>query len=182
MSRRTHRKQRELYYAELRTAGGVPLFVQPLISRKIIDGLKWSCENRGLRIYDYALLADRIVMIANTAWGNLNEVLESFAGFSSKAVMRILRNGNPKLQTSWMLAVFQEHGPAGMPEGIHIWDAEMMVRNLFRQEEIDELSKKIHRLPVDMGWVREPEHFQNSSASPFNPMDGWIVEATDPWS
>ena len=182
MSRRKNRKQKELFYVELRVAGGVALFVQPVITKKIISGLQWCCEKRGLRIYDYCILPDKILMVANTAWGTLSDVLEAFKAFSSKAVMLILRNGSANLQTSWMLTVFQEHGPAGRPEGIHIWEEETFLQSVFKQDEIDELSVSMLQRPVKMGLVKKSEHYLNSSAHPKNPLDGWIVEATDPWS
>ncbi len=182
MGRKSNRKTKEVFYLELRVAGGVPLFVQPLITKKMLNGLKWSCEKRGLRIYDYSLLPDRIVMIANTAWGSLPDVLESFKAFSSKAVMLILRNGSANLHTSWMLSVFQEFGPAGRPEGIHIWEEETFMKTLFKQDDIDEHAVQIHKRAVKLGLVARPEHYLNSSACPMHPLDGWIVEATDPWS
>lgn len=182
MKRRRNRKQKELFYAELRIAGGVALFVQPLITKKIIDGLRWCCDKRGLRIYDYCILPDRILMIANTAWGSLPDVLDAFKAFSSKAITLIFRNGASNIQNSWMLTVFQEHGPSGRPEGIHIWEGETFLQSIFKQDEIDELSMRILQRPVNLGLVKKQEHYLNSSANPVNPLDGWIVEATDPWS
>lgn len=182
MRRRKNRKNKELFYVELRLAGRVPLFVKPALSQKIIDALKWSCEKRGLRIYDYSILPDRIVMIAGTAWGTLQEVLESFKAFTSKAVMLMLRRGASNLETSWMLSVFQEYGPAGRPEGIHIWEEELFMQSVFRQEQIDECSVNIQQKAVKAGFVKKPEHYVNCSANPANPLEGWIVEATDPWS
>jgi putative transposase len=182
MRRKSTRKSKEVFYTELRTAGGVPLFVQPVINQKLISGLIWCCDKRGLRIYDYTILSDRIVMIANTAWGSLPDLLESYKAFTSKAVMLIFRNGASNLKTSWMLSVLQEYGPSGKPEGIHIWEEELYLQSLFKQDEIDELSVKIQNRAVSLGIVEKPEHYRNCSANPRNPLDGWIVEATDPWS
>ncbi len=176
------RKAKELYYVELRVAGGVPLFVQPLLTQKMVSGLRWCCENRGLRIYDFTILSDRILMIVNTAWGSVTDVLESFKSFTSKAVMLILRNGNANLNTSWMLTVFKEYGPQGRPEGIHIWESELFTQILFKQDDIDECSERIKKRAVALGLVDKPAHYLNCSAHPKNPLDGWIVEAIDPWS
>jgi putative transposase len=180
--KRRNQKRKDYFYTELRIAGGVPLLVQPLIRDKIVSGLRWTCENRGLRIYDYTLLPDRLVMIANTAWGELREVIESYKGFSSKAVMLILRNGKPQAETGWIMHVLQKHGGSGRPEGIHIWEENAIMETIFRQEEADRVSLDIRNRAVKMGFVSRPEHYLLSSASPLNPLDGWIVEPTDPWS
>jgi putative transposase len=180
--RRKNRRPKELFYVELRLAGKVPLLIQPLFREKMISGLKWSCEKRGLRIYDYSILPDRIIMIANTAWGTLRDVLEAYKDFTSKAVMLILRNGNPGLETAWTVSVFQEYGPKEKQEGIHIWEEELFLQSLFQQDDIDKCALDIQNRAVKLGYVANPEHYIYCSANPRNPLDGWIVEATDPWS
>ena len=176
------RKQKELWYTEMRTVREIPLFIQPVIAEKLISGLKWSCEHRGLRIYDYAILPDRLLIIGNTAWGNLGDVLDSFMDFSSKAVLLLLKNGNPNLHTSWMVSLMMDEKPKGMPAGPGIWHREAISNSLFRQDDIDSASRRIQNTPVAMGWVGKPEHYRYSSACPMNPLEGWIVEAVDPWS
>lgn len=182
MRRRINRKQKELFYVELRIAGKVPLFVRPVFMEKIVSSLSWCCDKRGLRIYDYTIMPDSIILIANTAWGSLQEVLLSFRGFTSKAIMLMLRSGKSNLETAWMIPVFQEYGPAGKPEGAHIWEEEILMRSLFEQDEIDQCAVNIHQRAVEMGWVEKPEHYRYCSANPGHPLDGWVVEATDPWS
>lgn len=180
--RRKKRKPKELFYVELRIAGGVPLFVHRPMQKKILDGLQWCCDKRGLRIYEYSLLPHRLLMIANTAWGPLPDVIESYKDFSSKAVMLMLRNGRSNLHTSWMLSVFQEFGPQAKPEGIHIWEEETQMRSVYTQDQIDEQALAILNQSVKLGFVEKPEHYLNCSAHPKNPLHEWIVVATDPWS
>lgn len=176
------RKTKELFYVDLRIAGGVPLFAHRRMQQKILDGLQWCCDKRGLRIYEYSLLPDRLSMIANTAWGSLPDVIESYKGFSSKAVMLMLRNGHPNLNTSWMLSVFQEFGSQNKVEGIHIWEEETQMRSVYTQDQIDEQALAILNQSVKQGLVEKPEHYLNCSAHPKNPLHEWIVVATDPWS
>lgn len=173
---------KELFSVELRIAGAVPLFVHQIMRKKILDSLQWCCDKRGLRIYEYTLLPNRFLMIANTAWGSLPEVIESFKGFTSKAVMLMLRNGRSNLQTSWMLSVFQEFGPRNKPEGIHIWEEEAQMRSVYTQDQINEAALSILNQSVKAGFVEKPEHYLNCSAHPKNPLQEWIVVATDPWS
>lgn len=180
--RRKRRKGNELVLVELRIAGGVALFVHSIMRKKVLDGLQWCCDKRGLRIYEYSLLPDRVLMIATTAWGSLPEVIESFKGFSSKAVMLMLRNGRSNLHTSWMLSVFQEFGPQNKPEGIHIWEEETQMKSVYTQDQIDEAALSILNRSVKAELVQKPEHYLNCSAHPGNPLQDWIVVATDPWS
>ena len=179
---RRKRRRNELFSVELRIAGGVPLFVHQPMCKITLDGLQWCCDKRGLRIYEYSLLPDRILMISNTAWGSLQEVIESFKGFTSKAVMLKLRNGRSNLYTSWMLRVFQEFGPQNKPNRIDIWEEETQMRSVYTPDQIDEAALSILNQSVKAGFVEFPEHYLNCSAHPKNPLHEWIVVATDPWS
>jgi len=180
--RSKRRKQKEVFYVELRTAGDVPLMLYPSVRKKITDGLRWSCDKRGLRIYDYSILPDRVLMIANVAWGSLDDVIDSFMEFSSKAVMLILRRGVPGRNSAWMIPALQEFGPAGKPGGVFIWSEEPQIWSLFRQEDIDAKSEQILQAAVKTGLVKKAEDYLCSSSNPFHPLEGWVVEAVDPWS
>lgn len=180
--RSKRRRTKELFYVEMRIAGEVPLFVHQSMKKKIFDGLQWCCDKRGLRIYEYCLLPDRLLMIVNTAWGSLPEVLESYKSFSSKAVLLALRNGRFKFKSSWMFSVFQEFGPQNKTEGIHIWEEETQMNSVYTQNQIDESALNILKQPVKLGLVEKPQHYLNCSAHPRNPLHEWIVVATDPWS
>jgi hypothetical protein len=180
--RSRRRKQKELYYSELRIAGDIPLMLYPSVKKKIVDGLQWCCDKRGLRIYDYVILPDRILMIANVAWGSFDDLLSSYREFSSKAVMLVLRRGIPSRNSAWMIPVLQEFGPSGKAAGIFIWSEEPQVRSLFKQDDIDAKSEEIYMAPVKLGLVKKPEHYHCSSANPAHPLEGWVVEAVDPWS
>lgn len=176
-----YRKQKDVWFIEMKTAGGAALFSQPLLAGKLVDGLKWCCEYRGLRIYDYAILPDRVLFVGNTAWGNLDDVLHSFRSFSSKAVIRILRSLGPRSDAFGMMSIILQS--AGMENKMlpQIWQGEMTRNQLFRQEDIDELSQRIKQMPVETGCVNQPEDYRLSSACPFHPLEGWILEAVDRW-
>lgn len=180
--RSRRRKQKEVFYVELRIAGDIPLLVYPSIREKIIDGLRWCCDKRGLRIYDYSVLPDRVLMIANVAWGSLEDVMQSYMEFSSKAVMLILRKGVPAKVSSWMIPTLQEFGPVGKLNGVLIWSGEAQTRSLFKQEDIDAKSDEIQQASVKLGFVNKAQDYLFCSAHPRHALEGWVVEAVDPWS
>jgi len=180
--RSKRRNQKEVFYVELRIAGDVPLLLYSSIRKKMVEGLQWCCDKRGLRIYDYTVLPDRVMMIANVAWGSLEDVMESFMEFSSKAVMLILRRGVLARNSAWVIPALQEFGPTGKPGGVFIWSAEPQIRSLFKQEDIDAKSAEIHHAPVKLGLVNKAGNYLFSSAHPRHPLEGWVVEAVDPWS
>lgn len=180
MARR--RITKEVFYIELRTVGRIPLLDKQVFLDKIITSLKWSCENRGLRIYDYTILPDRLAMIANTAWGSLTDVLDSFRGYTSKGVMLVLRNGRILDKGSPIIPKLQAHQSTDGFGGLQIWEKEPIMKSIYKQDQIDICAENIHQKAVKLGLALHPEDYKYCSANPKHPLDGWVVEATDPWS
>jgi hypothetical protein len=182
MSRRSRNRTKELYYVELKVRGEIPLFIRKSVSNKVTEGLKWCCEKRGLRIYDYSILPDRIIFVADTAWGSLYEVLDSLQGFSSKAVKKILQSERQSSQADWMLNLIDKYGSVDEAGDRNIWDTSPRVEKLIKQEQHDKHAEIISNRMVKQGWVHKPEHYVLCSSSPRHPLNGWIVEGIDPWS
>lgn len=174
-----YRKEKELTYVSLRVVAGVPLFTEIRLLRKMSSGLRWCCERRGLRIYDYVIMPDRILLMGNTAWGVFDDVIASFKTFSSKSVMRVLREGPSYGHRPWVTRLIEEHGTTGGPEGTVIWQRKDHHRVLYQQHEIDATALAIRHAPVKQGIVKKEEHYLHSSANPSNPLEGWQVAVTD---
>lgn len=176
---RRYRKEKELTYLSMRVVAGIPLFNEVRLLRKMSNGLKWCCDKRGLRIYEYVILPDRIMLMGNTAWGTFDDVIHGFRMFTSKAVMLILREGNPDLYRSWVIPILEKYGSTDTPAGTIIWDIEDHKRILYQQQDIDATALAIRYAPVKQGIVKKEEYYLHSSANPGNPLEGWQVAVTD---
>lgn len=174
-----YRKEKEQTYVSMKVVAGIPLFTDVRLLRKMSNGLRWCCDKRGLRIYEYAILPDRIMLMGNTAWGMFDDVLDGFQLFSSKAVMLILREGKPDLYRSWVIPILEKHGSTNTPAGTLIWDEENHKRVLYQQQDIDATALAIRYAPVKHAIVKKEEHYLHSSANPGNPLEGWQVAVTD---
>ena len=174
MRRRIKNKMKELTRAELKINGSIPVFLHQPALNKVVDGLKWCCEKRGLRIYDYCILPDRILLIADAAWGSPEETIYSFQSFSAKAIVNLLQFQRNSEFIDQMLSTLRS-------EEI-FWEANPLLKTIIKQEQHDEASREILNRPVKMGWVTKAEHYRLSSEHPKHPLQGWIVEGIDPWS
>lgn len=174
-----YRKEKEQTYVSMKVVAGIPLFTDVRLLRKMSNGLRWCCDKRGLRIYEYAILPDRIMLMGNTAWGTFDDVLNGFKHFTSKAVMLILREGNPDLFRSWVIPILEEYGSSNTPAGTIIWNPEDHKRVLYQQQDIDASALAIRYAPVKLGIVKKEDHYLHSSAHPGNPLEGWQVAVTD---
>lgn len=174
MRRRFKNKTKELISAELKVNGEIPVFIHRPALKKAVAGLKWCCEKRGLRIYDYCILPDRILLISDAAWGSVDDTIHSFQTFSAKAIVELLQYQRNSDLIDQMLSTI--HSAEGF------WESDPVMKTLLKQEQHDKASQDIISRPVKMGWVSKAEHFLLSSEHPKHPLRGWIVEGIDPWS
>ncbi len=170
---------KELFFVEMQTGGGLRLFTEEKTTGRISDALKWACEKRGLRLYNYVIIPDRVSFIANSAWGSFPDILYSFQKFTSAAVVRLLRHGSRSLQQTWVIPVLSESTKNRNLDYLSIWQDEPNMVSLFRQDDIDTKAAYIEKMPVQCGFVMNSEHYKYSSANPANPLDGWLVAMTD---
>lgn len=176
---RRYRKEKELSYISLQVVAGVPLFTDGRMMQKISNGLKWCCDRRGLRIYEYVILPDRIMLMGNTAWGTFDEVLDGFRVFSSKAILIVLNEGMAGLHNAWILPVLKKYGKQSASGGFMVWEEETNKRVLYQAHDIDATALAIRRAPVNRKIVEKEDHYIHSSANPKNPLEGWQVSPTD---
>jgi len=176
---RKYRKEKELTFVSMNVVAGIPMFTDIRMLRKISNGLKWCCERRGLRIYEYAILPDRVLLMGNTAWGQFDEVIEGFRTFSSKAIMLILREGSYGPSRSWVIPAIEANGSTDTPHGTLIWEPEYLKRILYQQHDIDATALAIRNAPVKQGFVQKDQYYLHCSANPANPLEGWQVAVTD---
>lgn len=179
MPGRRYRKEKETYRLELKVRNEIPLFSEPVLCKKIIDGLRWCCDKRGLRLFEYMLLPSRLLMISNAAWGHVSDIFESYRKFSSKAVIQILirRQHDPAMEEFRKGLLSKSH-----PQEISIWVQNDTIQTLRNRDEADKAAVEILSLPVQEGIADRPEDYRYCSAHPQNPLHEWTVSAIDPWS
>lgn len=56
------------------------------------------------------------------------------------------------------------------------------MQSIYKQDQIDKCAENIHQKAVKLGLAVHPEDYKYCSVNPKHPLDGWVVEATDPWS
>ncbi|NBB77301.1 MAG: hypothetical protein GVY02_07975 [Bacteroidetes bacterium] len=179
MARRRYRKEKETYRIELKVRNNIPLFTAPILGEMIIDGLRWCCDKRGLRLFEYMLLPSCLLMISNAAWGHVSDILASYRKFSSKAVIQLLirRQHDPLMEEFRKGLLSKSH-----PQDVSIWVQNDTIRTLRNRDEADKAAVEMLSLPVKEGFADRPEDYRYCSAHPQNPLHEWTVSAIDPWS
>lgn len=174
--RRYRRSEKERYYTDLRVPGRLPLLFRPPILRKVVNSLIWCCDKRGLRIFEYCIMPDRLVMIGDTAWGNYHQLIYSFMKFTSTDLIRLIGEGRHGMETLRFLSLVSDQDKTG-----EIFWQEPVIEGIPRGERIDQCALEVRNIPVRARYVNRPEHYLNCSAHPAHPLDGWIVESVDRW-
>lgn len=173
-------RSKDYFYIDMPVAGWIDLFVKDNYSSKIAESLKWCCEKKGMRLAEYVILPNRVILIAGSAWGSLPQTMALFENFTSKAMMSMIRNGFKDPRRKWLTETILKYG-CHLPDGtLSIWQSNQLVP-LVSNDSGEQKVNTLYRQPVDYGFVLKAEHYFYCSANPVNPLKGWLIEPTDRW-
>lgn len=177
--RRFSKPEREIYFIEWTVIGWVDLFVKDVYTVRLTSALKWLCEKKGLLLYDYIILPNRLVMMAGAAYGNLHDTLKLFDEFTSKAMLEMMRSGFKDPRKQWMPPVFDQFNEGSSKKHPTVWQEAKAPLHLPDHNQVEERIRYMNELPVMAGFVEKPIHYRYSSANPKNPLNDWLVSPID---
>ncbi len=81
----------ELYFITLTVTDWIDIFIRRIYSDFIIENLAWCQQHKNLNIYAYVIMTNHIHMVANVEDGSLSDVLRDFKTYTSKELMKMIR-------------------------------------------------------------------------------------------
>jgi len=161
----------ELYFVTLTVTDWIDVFTRRLYNDFIIENLDWCRQNKKLNIYAYVIMTNHIHMIANVSDGVLGDVLRDFKTYTSKEIVKMIKNNPTESRKEWMLKKFEIAGKYN-PLNVHhqFWQNGNYPVLLYSPAVIDQKIDYIHENPVRAGFVGSAHEFWYSSANPESPL------------
>lgn len=161
----------ELYFVTLTVTGWVDVFTRRIYTDFIIENLIHCQQNKKLNIYAYVIMTNHIHMVANIEGGSLANVLRDFKTYTSKQLVKMIRENNTESRADWMLRIFEkagEYNPANINH--QFWQNGNYPILLYTPAAIDQKIDYIHQNPVRAGFVGSAHEYWYSSANPESPL------------
>jgi putative transposase len=161
----------ELYFVTLTVTGWVDVFTRRIYNDFIIENLTHCQKNKKLNIYAYVVMTNHIHMVANVEDGSLGNVLRDFKSYTSKQLVKMIRENSTESRANWMLRIFEKAGEYNNANINHqFWQNGNYPVRLYSPAVIDQKIDYIHQNPVRAGFVGSAHEYWYSSANPESPL------------
>ncbi|OGU64531.1 MAG: hypothetical protein A3C56_06275 [Ignavibacteria bacterium RIFCSPHIGHO2_02_FULL_56_12] len=149
-----------------------PVFAYPQCAQMIIDSLKYSMLNKGLRLHGYVIMPTHVHALYGTTSGvNLSNILRDLHRYTSKEISQFFRSTrNPTFMEFAKAARADQRG-----NRYKVWQTGFHPIAIFDQDIFVQKLEYIHNNPVRKGFVEQPEYWKYSSARNYLLDDDTII-------
>jgi putative transposase len=161
----------ELYFVTLTVTDWIDVFTRRIYNDFIIKNLEWCRQHKKLNISAYVIMTNHIHMVANVEDGSLSDVLRDFKTYTSKELVKMIRENGSESRRDWMVKAFEKAGKYNpLNENHQFWQNGNYPVLLYSAAVIDQKINYIHNNPVKAGFVGSAHEFWYSSANPESPL------------
>ena len=170
-----------LYFVSFAVINWIDVFIRPLYAEILIESLKHCKDKLGLELFCWCIMPSHVHLIFRTTTVNPEVVLGRFKEYTSKQLVKAIKENMKESRREWMLERFklatQSHS---RNKNYQFWQygnhPEEIYTNKFMWSKLD----YIHLNPVRAGLVEKASHFIYSSASNYVNDSGLIeIEKAD---
>lgn len=163
--------QDEVNFLTITVVEWVNVFTRRIYNDFISNCLIHCQQQKGLEIFAYVLMTNHLHLVVRSNTHPLGDVLRDFKTYSSKKMIRMIKDNAQESRKEWMLALFRKHGLMNpVNKNFQFWQNEnypvVLDNPVIFQQKLD----YVHQNPVRAGLVDEPQHYVYSSAHPLGPI------------
>ena len=164
-----------VYFITLTIVDWLDIFTRPAYKHIIVDSLNYCIANKGLKVYCWCLMSNHMHMIASTTEGNnLSDVLRDFKKFTSKDLIRTLKE-IPESRRDWLLNLFWYAGKNDKKIKYYkVWQEGNDAKEIHSTDFLNQKMEYIHNNPVRAEIVVSPEDYLYSSAKDYSGEKGLV--------
>lgn len=169
MSEKYKTHEGKLYYVTLTVVGWIDVFTRKDYVYELIRNIKYCQEKKGLELYAYVIMSNHMHLVCRTETNTVNEVLRDFKSYTSKEIIKQVKENSRESRKEWLLYMFRYFGKGNSAnKEFQFWQNGTHAIELYSLDLILQKINYIHLNPVKAGFVEEPHHWLYSSANPFS--------------
>lgn len=161
--------QEEANFLTLTVVEWVDVFTRRTYNDFLIHCLIHCQQKKGLQFFAYVLMTNHLHLVVRATSGSLSDVLRDLKTYSTKELIKLIKDNPQESRKDRMLALFQKHGMHN-PLNTHFqfWQNENYPVALTNPVIFGQKVDYVHQNPVRAGFVDEPHHYVYSSANPMS--------------
>ncbi len=155
------------YFVSFAVVGWIDVFTRPEYVDILFDSLEFCRRNKGLEIFEYALMPSHVHLLARRKQGLLSDVLRDMKSFTARRVLEAIEANLRESRKEWMLAFFRAQARLSAQNSDQMfWQKTNHPELVYSAAFYEQKAVYIRNNPVAMGLVTEAEHYALSSAHP----------------
>jgi len=100
-----------IYFISFATVEWVDVFTRNEYKNILIESLKHCQAEKGLILFAFVIMSNHVHLIAKAnEEHSLSDVLRDFKKFTSKAIVKAIKDNPKESRKDWMLKIFKEAG------------------------------------------------------------------------
>jgi putative transposase len=144
---------------------GRPAFTRKEYRDIVLDSLRFCQKEKGLILYGWCFISNHIHVLASAKEENLSDVLRDFKKFTSKQIVKAIRENSRESRRAWMLEVFKQAGAdSSRNTEYQFWRQDNQPKECYSRSFTVQKLNYIHNNPVEAGIVERAEDYLYSSA------------------
>lgn len=157
------------YFLTSSIVGGLPLFMNPFITKIVLDALCYLQNDNGVKLYGYVIVSNHIHLIAEDE--SISEKLRAFKSFTGRTTIDYLLKNNSKVLLNELKSKkLKNHRDSEY----QVWQEGLHPKQIFSIKMLKQKMDYIHFNPVKAGFVENPVHWRLSSAVNYEGGNGII--------
>lgn len=154
-----------IHFITFAVAEWVDVFTRKEYKDILIESLKYCQKERGLQIYSWCIMSNHVHLVVSASNHDTSEIVRDFKKFTSKEIIKAIKNHSGESRKEWMLEIFRKAGAANSRnDSYQFWRQDNHPKELFSSGFTSQKLEYIHNNPVEAGIVEKAEEYLYSSA------------------
>jgi len=166
-----------IYFISFATVEWVDVFTRNEYKNILIESLKHCQAEKGLILFAFVIMSNHVHLIAKAnEEHSLSDVLRDFKKFTSKAIVKAIKDNPKESRKDWMLKIFKEAGEKnGNNKNYQFWRQNNRPIHVYSEAVIEQKLDYLHQNPVKDGIVLFAKDYIYSSAANYAGLKGVLV-------
>ncbi|MDG2195182.1 MAG: transposase [Polaribacter sp.] len=165
------------YFISFAVVNWIDVFIREVYFSCIINSLDYCRKNKGMEIYGYCLMPSHVHLIFRSELSLPSELIRDFKGFTSRKMLKIIKENPKESRKKWMFKIFYEHGTKNSNvKTAQFWQQNNHPIEIWSLKVFEQKLNYIHYNPLKAGFVTDPIDWKYSSARNYGNNDDTVLE------
>lgn len=162
------RNQPAIHFITFTVTEWIDVFTRKQYRDILVDSIRYCQQEKELVLYSWCIMSNHLHLIISAREKNLSDVLRDFKKFTSKQLIRAIKDNKEESRREWMLAIFRKAGEKNCRNAEYqFWRQDNRPMELYSGAFVFQKRNYIHLNPVAAGIVEKPEDYLYSSAKDY---------------